>query len=226
MPLPLYRFVFVPQAWSMAIELLFYLIAPWLSRRRVSWLVGLMFLSLALRFYSYHVLSLKHDPWIFRFFPTELVFFLTGCLSYRIYRKIKDVKIPRTVNRAIFLFVCLFTCYYDCLPVLSGGILPFSSNKILYFGVIAGALPFLFHYLKDNKVDNLIGQFSYPMYISHLLIASILHAIPVPLVQHSWVILTVTILFSWLLDVAVIRPVEKYRQRRVLSYEKNSHHRQ
>ena len=82
---PVLTFFFIPPAWSLGTELLFYLVAPFLVRRRKRALFALISLSLILRvvmFYS----GYTHTAWQFQFFPTELALFLAGALSYRLYR--------------------------------------------------------------------------------------------------------------------------------------------
>lgn len=212
---PLYTFLFVPQAWSLGLEILFYLLAPWFARQKAAWLVVWILLSLLLRFYLHNGLSLTHDPWTYRFFPTELVFFLAGCLSYRLYRRIRVKRIPRSAGRLILALLLPATCLYGYIPSYASSALPFSWNEIVYFLSVAAAIPFLFNYLKDSTRDHRISQLSYPMYISHLLVVRILYALPIAFFKQSWVIVVATAMFSYLLDIAVARPVEKYRQGRI-----------
>ena len=140
---PLYTFLLIPQAWSLGLELLFYLLAPWFVRQKSRWLGLWMLLALLLRFYIYNVLALKHDPWTYRFFPTELVFFLAGCLSYRLYRRIRMKKIPRVVNRLTLVYILLATGFYGYLPDYSSSWLPFSWDETVYFLSVAGCIPLL-----------------------------------------------------------------------------------
>ena len=73
--IPLYSFLIIPQAWTVGLELLFYLVAPFIVRRKLKVIFVLIVLSLLIRF----VLVSKgfdYDPWSYRFFPNELVFFL------------------------------------------------------------------------------------------------------------------------------------------------------
>ena len=212
---PLYTFFLIPQAWSLGLEILFYLLAPWFVRQKTRWLGVWILLSLGLRLYLYHGLGLEHDPWTYRFFPTELVFFLAGCFSYRLYRRIRIRNIPRGVYRVILVFILMATGFYGYLPSYPGGLLPFSWNETIYFLSVAVSIPFVFHYLKNSKIDNRIGQLSYPMYISHLLVAAGMYALPFPFVKQSWVIVTGTAIVAYLLDIFIARPLEKYRQGRV-----------
>jgi len=206
---PLYTFLFIPQAWSLGLELLFYCCAPWFVRLRTKWLGICIFLSLGLRLYLYCVQRLDHDPWTYRFFPTELVFFLAGCLSYRFYRNMRERSCPRIVYRLILAFVLAATGLFGYVPESLPWVEP------VYFLVVAASIPFVFRYLKNNKADNQVGQLSYPMYISHLLVAASLNALPFRLFRESWVIVAATIVVSFLLDVTIARPIEKYRQGRV-----------
>src|SRR5581483_8309273 len=78
----LYTGLLVPQAWTLGVELSFYLIAPWVLKdvRRV---LALLSLSLALRVALVLTGIGLQDPWTYRFFPTELALFLVGALAQR-----------------------------------------------------------------------------------------------------------------------------------------------
>jgi peptidoglycan/LPS O-acetylase OafA/YrhL len=88
---PLYHFLLVRQAWTLGVELLFYAIAPFIVRRNKKIVFSLIFLSLSLRMILIYKFGLKTDPWSYRFFPTELVFFLLGNISYKIYKNFKKI---------------------------------------------------------------------------------------------------------------------------------------
>ena len=76
----LYQGLLVPQAWTLGVELTFYLIAPFvLPRRRLVYV--LFAASLALRVAFILRGFGRFDPWSYRFFPTELALFLAGALS-------------------------------------------------------------------------------------------------------------------------------------------------
>lgn len=212
---PLYSFLFIPQAWSLGLEMLFYLVAPFLLRRRTIWILSLILLSLGLRIYLYNGLGLRHDPWTYRFFPTEILFFLSGFISYRLYLKARHCRIPGYINGSILAYIILATTCYGWIPELQSQLLPFSWNEIGYFLSVAGAIPMLFIYLKNSKTDNWIGQLSYPMYISHILIIKIIYSLPFAFLKQSWCMVTATVIFSLLLDIGIARPVEIYRQKRL-----------
>jgi peptidoglycan/LPS O-acetylase OafA/YrhL len=82
----LYQFLLLPQAWTIGIEISFYLIVPFLVKMKFKTIILLIILSLLLRLFIMNK-GLIEDPWTYRFFPTELVFFLLGMVDYSIYRK-------------------------------------------------------------------------------------------------------------------------------------------
>lgn len=69
-----HSFIFVPQAWTVGLELMFYLIAPFLVRRKIVTILILTAFTLCLKMFFYNS-GFNHDPWTYRFFPTELLFF-------------------------------------------------------------------------------------------------------------------------------------------------------
>lgn len=68
----------VPQAWTLGLELWFYLLAPFLVRLRTRWLLVLIAFSIALRLYFQPVPTFDRA-----LLPLELPFFLAGILLFR-----------------------------------------------------------------------------------------------------------------------------------------------
>src|SRR5689334_3227085 len=69
----LYQFFLIIPAWTVGLELMYYLIAPFLVRRSFYIILILIVLSMALRVILIRK-GLFNDPWSYRFFPTELLF--------------------------------------------------------------------------------------------------------------------------------------------------------
>jgi len=85
---PLYRYLWIPQAWSVGTELTFYIFAPWLVKKcTTSHLFILIALSMTLRLFCYFQWDLNHDPWNYRFFPFEIVHFVYGILACRLLQR-------------------------------------------------------------------------------------------------------------------------------------------
>ena len=206
---PLYTFYFVPQAWTIGIELTFYLIAPFLARRNLKVLLSLIFLSLMLRLILIHN-GLFADPWSYRFFPTELVFFLLGIISYRFYSYLNKFNLNQYICKIIFIIILLMITFYDSIN--------FPGKYFIFFFFFFSCLPFIFILTKGWKFDKYIGELSYPMYISHLLLLRVLNVLKIPLLGSFGLTLTIlTILFSITLNVLITKRIEKLRQNRIHS---------
>jgi len=164
-PMPLHKLLLVPQAWSLGVELTFYLFAPFLVKRKTITLVLIAGASISLRLILAGM-GFDKDPWSYRFFPFELALFLFGGIGYRIYERIKHSK-----KTSIFApFVTILTLS----SLFAFQFLHIKGNYILlYYMAIALAVPFVFHMTKDSFLDRKIGDLSYPIYISHILVAII-----------------------------------------------------
>ncbi len=203
----LFEFLFIPQAWSIGIELTFYLLAPLLVRNKLKIIVLMILISLLIRLVliSY---GLNEDPWSYRFFPTELLFFLLGSLSYFIYVKISINEIKPVYSTFIWISLVGLSFFYEFIP--------FSQKSILYLIVFFISIPFVFQLSKKWKLDAYIGELSYPIYISHLFMLSCMEILNIsnPLgVGLSLSILTT--LFSILINEIIAKRIERIRQRRV-----------
>jgi peptidoglycan/LPS O-acetylase OafA/YrhL len=86
---------------------------------------------------------------------------------------------------------------------------------MIYFTSILISIPFLFNFFKKNKLDNQLGELSYPVYISHMLVVTSFFGLPFMILKTGWIISIVTIILAYLLNKIVASPVEKYRQSRL-----------
>ncbi|MGR3219952.1 MAG: acyltransferase family protein, partial [Candidatus Anammoxibacter sp.] len=164
-----YKFLIVPQAWTLGLEMTFYLIAPFIVRRKVRYIVMLAMLSLLLRFILKKFLDLDNDPWDFRFSPNELSLFLLGALSYKLYCFLKT-KGDKYLNNATCLFAWAFmvAVIFSYLE-LPHPQLPYELYDLVSI-LVAVTVPFMFHFTKKMEYDQLIGKLSYPIYMSHWIV--------------------------------------------------------
>ncbi|MBO0938947.1 acyltransferase [Fibrella sp. HMF5335] len=211
----LHHFLLIPQAWTLALELLFYFVAPLLVRRSTRIIILFIVLSLVIRIFLYNQLSLTKDPWTYRFFPSEIMFFLLGTLAYKSYRQIRHKLLPVYIQIAIFCIVILTTVFYGLLPSGKLTVMPFSYREIVYFSLIFVSLPYLFKISNQYSFDNQIGELSYPIYISHMFVILFVQKAMTPFFNQEWFVALVTIIFSYFLNRFVAAPIEKFRQRRV-----------
>lgn len=212
---PLWSFLLVPQAWTLGLELTFYLIAPLVLKKGLKVVVTLILCSLFLRFFIYDYLGLQNDPWTYRFFPTEIIFFLIGYLCYKIYLRLELISIPKSISILTLLFILLFTFLYSYFPSFKVDYIPFSFKVIFYILSITASIPILFKFLRKNSLDIQIGELSYPVYISHILVYYICSNLPINFVKSGWAITLFTLMFSFFLNKFIALPIEKYRQSRL-----------
>jgi peptidoglycan/LPS O-acetylase OafA/YrhL len=163
-PAPLYRIMLVPQAWTLSVEFYFYLLAPWLTRFSTGRIFALIAASLALRYGVWGLTELRADPWSYRFFPFELAYFLTGALAYRVAQwgwlsRLGALGVP-----------ALALGFTDWWARAHAGVPPLTLARIAFIAVLVVGLPVLFERTKDIRLDRYVGELSYPLYISHLLV--------------------------------------------------------
>jgi peptidoglycan/LPS O-acetylase OafA/YrhL len=196
------RYLLIQPAWSIGIELWFYLLVPFLARWRTSSVVILAITSLAVR------LGMEWTaPWSsYFFFPANLCFFLWGMLAYRIYRSERYVRVATQPRVKVIFFVVV-------AAIALRQYIPFYRNYDWRLYLLFGAtLPFLFQASKDWRLDRWIGNLSYPIYVIHacvLLFLKVGYGVDYGLI---------TVLFSTIVSLvllfAVEQPLERFRQRR------------
>jgi peptidoglycan/LPS O-acetylase OafA/YrhL len=205
----LYEFLFVPQAWTLGVELLFYCVAPFIVRKGLSYILGLITLSLVLRIMLTNM-GLSADPWNYRFFPTELALFCGGCVAYYRYRTLTSSRTtaswaPPTLTGLILTALIFF----NYMPG------PYAIRQCGFYMALVVFLPYMFIWSKTNRFDRFVGELSYPIYISHHLICLIL--VTFAGVQGSWfgvVAAGVSVLAALALQILVQRPIDRFRRRR------------
>lgn len=203
----LYNFTLIPQAWTLSLELFFYLLAPFFNKLKTKYLLIIMAFSLSLRLFLYSR-GLNHDPWNYRFFPTELIFFLSGILMYRIYRYIKT-KPFKNLSIYSFFFYFSFLIYYQFLPHER-------TKQLILFIFSFIFIPFIFNLFQKNKIDRFIGELSYPIYLSHFLVIDILtHFTNLNHQNLGITTAIISIIFSIILIKLIINPIDRFRQSRL-----------
>lgn len=210
-PSPMFRYLLCQPAWSLGSELLFYAIAPLLLRGSSLLLAGVSALGVGIHLFLGTLSALPLDPWNYRFFPTELPFFLVGALAHHAYRWLLERQLlaPRA-GKAAFGIVVAAIVAFPSLPFENGYL-----SMLLFCILFAGALPWIFHLLRDSKRDRWIGELSYPLYLSHWSIWLLLVCPPWPWLKAH--IGDVTVVVSLLVSVALCRfvvgPVDRFRAR-------------
>lgn len=192
-------YLVMPQIWSLGVEVTFYALVPFLVRLSTRWLV----LSLAAiyvvghvaqgtgagytgPFANYHMLPVQNG-WLF----------LLGMLCFRCLPLTQ--RLPPALNVALALVPFVFLFVWA----------PTSWEQInAMLAVFALGLPSLFALSKDWAWDRWLGEFTYPLYITHFLFAwpSTLYG------QYAGLVcLTISAALSFLLMRYVQEPIDRYR---------------
>ncbi|MES2353805.1 MAG: acyltransferase [Pseudomonadota bacterium] len=204
----------VPQAWTLGIELSFYLIAPFILRdkRIIFFLLALSLLSRVIWIESGPGLQ---DPWTYRFFPFELALFLVGALSHQFalpfWEKRQKNSEFKLDTPATFLLISLSVCFF---------MIPLSElyKTVILFMVFPLLLPLAFIFQNNHSLDKAIGELSYPIYIGHLLVIWVINYLSKKMAITDAFILALanvlcSIVFAILLDRFVARKIERVRNR-------------
>ena len=198
------RFLLVPQAWSLSIEMGFYLLAPWLVRRRTPVLVAIVAITLAARSWLASI-GLSFDPWTYRFFPIEIGSFVFGVL---IHRSMGSRSASQPAQYLATAGLLLLTLTLSAIP---GGWIV----RVVFYAYCAWALPLAFQLTRHNRVDRYLGELSYPIYLSHLLVISIALYSGWAGARLAGLIVVLVLGASIALHEVVQRPVDRLRARRV-----------
>jgi len=208
---PLYTFAPIPQAWTLGLEIYFYLLAPFLVRRGPVFIAAVIAASLMLRMLLQAAFGLSGQPWSFRFFPSEIALFMAGSLGYYVASSRSETqrRLAKTLLSlaAASLFVSLAINRWDGIPRLA-------SLSLLAL-VIVG-VPRLFEMTRDIAWDKYVGELSYPLYICHFLFGWMLLPNTLPGVYLAIVLsLGASVALYHLID----KPIDTWRQTRLKKKE-------
>lgn len=207
---PLHLGLVISPAWSLGVELMFYLVAPFIVKNvRLT----LLFLaaSLALRAWLIHIGLGLSDPWSYRFFPTEMAIFLVGALSHRyvypFYRSLfhQNLGIPSCLATVGFIvFIYHSNVIFASFP-------PYVQTLALLI-VFALVMPLTFIFTNCYRWDAKIGDLSYPIYIVHFLfiLVTLPYSKEYPIATTA-INVTGSIALAMVLNHLVGRPVEHVR---------------
>ncbi len=202
------QFMLVQQAWSVALELMFYLVAPFIVRRKPWVIATIMIISFGLKFYG-NSIGFGNDPWSYRFFPFELGYFLAGTLAFLVYNKyVKKTIIPKFIGLGLYLFV-------GCITIFASK-LQFRHADLIYLLVIFVSMPYLFNYTKSFKRDKFIGELSYPIYLTHLIVINALAGLSI-FWHRDLLTLFFTIALSSMMIKFISNAIEHRRQKRLIT---------
>ena len=209
-----YNGLLVPQAWTLGIELTFYAICPFILKKKNIWF-SLLILSVLVRIYLLHIGLGNKDPFSYRFFPSELSLFLFGAFSHQyllpLYNKYSLLENKLIINATTYLII---------LFIISFSFIPFNRTllSLILISIMTLSLPIISKFQRSSKLDHWISKFSYPVYISHMLIIYLMSDIfnyfeIVKSYNYYFFVIVGTLFVSYLLDIFISEKVEKIRSK-------------
>jgi len=207
----LQELLFIPIAWTVAVEFYFYLVAPFFVSKKVKTIICLIILVLIFRYWLYVSGAAPNAFAIYRFAPTEIYWFLLGVLSYRL-------KFPAfiTTKKAAYVYMVVFLLLM--LTYNHWAALGDSWKNVLVYTLTFISLPSLFAHFAKNKLDKFLGDLCYPVYLLHAFVLLIVAANSFPKTYGTgFPTFILTITFSILLNKYLLVPIEKWRQLRIKS---------
>lgn len=151
--------IWIVQAWSVSMEILFYMTAPFLARRSLFVIAAVIIASGGLDYWITYDLNRVS----YFFAPAQLYLFATGILMYRLSRFTQAIPPRATLLVSGSLFCAFWFCLFTDLI----------TSEWIYFCLMAPQIPLLFRLSQHSRFDRFIGDLSYPLYVSHLLVAQV-----------------------------------------------------
>ncbi|KAF0241733.1 MAG: acyltransferase 3 domain [Planctomycetota bacterium] len=169
---PAWHLLILPTCWSLSVECWFYLFAPLLMRRGAFARCGIAAASLAVWGVVFLV-KFPPDPWIFRFFPATLFFFMAGSLVRTLHEKRLDrvAAVARSAGAPVMLAV------FFALPVAwrsyASGHPETGAVALLVplYAIALVMLPLLFERSSSQsalgRFDRFLADLAYPIFLVH-----------------------------------------------------------
>lgn len=211
----------VGQAWSLSSEFLFYLLAPFIvrsPRRTAVALAG----ALVIRYVLIVACGWRSGIWGYWFFPGAICLFLMGSAAYHIRRVVPLLEWHPAIGWLSLAGLALWF-----VPQIMRGEIVMASDAQgaidgvsfwLFYVCFALSVPFIFEATKTARLDRLIGELSYPLYLVHGVVVGIVfhffnhHQVAMGS-MYELVAIMVSLGAAAALYVVVEIPSERYRQR-------------
>jgi peptidoglycan/LPS O-acetylase OafA/YrhL len=210
--------MYVPQIWSVSIEMQLYLLAPFLVRSRATLAAGF---AVSIGFLLVlDLLHISHD-WDRVVLPAQLLFFCLGIASYALYRRWQD-RLAVLGWPLLALLIAVIVISAVKMPTF-GAYHDASRIQTAVAIGLALALPAIFAASKSSRLDRFLGKLSYPFYLSHLLIVAVSGALvgmmPAVAWQHVAAYGLLACVVSIMLVLLVENPSERWRAKVVMKRE-------
>jgi peptidoglycan/LPS O-acetylase OafA/YrhL len=178
-------------------EMVFYLMAPFILKSlKRTWI----YFGLGVLYHIYFVLSGNLNIiYQYHIFPSSFLYFGLGALAWH-YSQNKSFELRDKHVWLIFASCLVLAFMYTLLPMV----------LVIGFTLL---VPKLFEITKHSKVDRLIGELSYPLYIVHFPVLMYLWGWQLNPHKIGLTCFGFTFVISVLIHFIVERPIDNWRQK-------------
>lgn len=197
----LFKYHYILQAWSLPLELMFYMMAPFIVHRY--WLIySLLAVSIATKVGTFIAFG-PIDPWAYRFFPSELSVFCLGVLAFKWSKRVRSKPISQRLGAPMLVALIALIVFFKEVPV------PHGVKIAMLLVLLVVGLPFVFERFKRNRIDREIGELSYVVYLCHFLVIGLVNQLQLTIFGGMAIpIIVGSILVGAAIHLAVSKPIE------------------
>ena len=195
-------FTLIPPAWSLGAEIQFYLVMPFLLWFRIRWAA---FLVGAITFILAALTLINSDTFGYRLLPGVLVFFLIGSLMHDYHDDSK--KLWKLSSIVVVISLVAIVCLY----LLGKHTAPYNLETLLGLGIGVPLLAWLAP-IKQNKIDNWLGDLSYGVFLNHFLLQWFVVGVPKTMTEFT-IYLILSIVLSMVTQRWAERPILELRKK-------------
>ncbi len=189
----------VPPAWSIGLELWFYLLVPFLARTSSGVLLVCCITSAVL---AWHMEAAQSYSTYF-LFPANCCLFGSGMLAYRSMVLVSEM--PRKWQPFVRGLAIAGTALLILRPMIPG----FRNYPLAQETVLVACLPFIFAESRSLAWDRAVGNLSYSVYLLHEPVMGWLGDKPTGIAT-----LAITLPLALGVYFAIESPIDRWRQRR------------
>lgn len=190
-----FSFLLNPPVFTIGIEMLFYILCPLIIksiRITLSFLAFGLLYHLAIKYFGVNNLMYQYH-----LFPSSLLYFTLGILSYRLYQKGQS-PISNKTYKYFLLFAFILFLTEPLLPNL-------------YLFIFPLFVPTLFQMTKHNKIDRFLGDLSYPLYMIHFILLKYFWSLGTDAKWLGTFVTLSSVSLAILIHLFLEKPVDRYR---------------
>jgi peptidoglycan/LPS O-acetylase OafA/YrhL len=208
-----HRILFVPQAWTLALELYYYALVPFIVLLRTRYIAALTVGMFVLSSEAYMFLA-GDLRWIVprdALFPFVLKYFLLGTLAYRFVGAAEWLADRSDLVRRFFpaaSWLAAIALIFLGLPAYKA----WHYEADWFYVAFALCVPGMFIFSGKSRLDPQLGEYSYPVYLFHYPV-KVFTSMFLPLQWNGETTLVITMLLATIYIRTIDKRVERLRHR-------------